>query len=149
MKSGMQKHRRGINLASKPSGEGCVERLESAKGWWFDLRRCAECGHIDWVGVVSSAQVIESCVVLDAGERTLRTTKALKLRSCHMSCRPRGSELGSHLHQVSERIGSHLMHDLPPMRFDCDLAYAEFAADLLIQQTRHDQLHYLLFPLSE
>jgi len=36
----------GINLASKPSGQGCVECLASANGWWFHLRRCAECGHI-------------------------------------------------------------------------------------------------------
>jgi hypothetical protein len=35
----------GINLASKPSGTGCVECLAS-DGWWLHLRRCAECGHI-------------------------------------------------------------------------------------------------------
>ena len=28
-----------------PSGEGCVECL-AAGGWWFHLRRCAQCGHI-------------------------------------------------------------------------------------------------------
>jgi hypothetical protein len=37
---------RGINLASKPSGDGCVECLASPQGWWLHLRRCAECGHI-------------------------------------------------------------------------------------------------------
>ena len=42
----MKKGHRGINLASKPSGDGCVECLASSKGWWFHLRRCAECGHI-------------------------------------------------------------------------------------------------------
>ena len=42
----MKKDRRGINPASKPSGDGCVEYLASPKGWWFHLRRCAECGHI-------------------------------------------------------------------------------------------------------
>ena len=36
---------RGINVNSKPSGEGCVECL-SAGGWWLHLRRCTECGHI-------------------------------------------------------------------------------------------------------
>jgi hypothetical protein len=41
----MKKQQRGINTASKPSGEGCVECL-AAKGWWLHLRRCAECGHI-------------------------------------------------------------------------------------------------------
>jgi hypothetical protein len=45
-KSKMKKDRRGISLASKPSGDGCVECLVSPKGWWFHLRRCAECGHI-------------------------------------------------------------------------------------------------------
>jgi len=42
----MKRDRRGINPASKPSGDGCVECLASPKGWWFHLRRCAECGHI-------------------------------------------------------------------------------------------------------
>jgi len=39
----MEKNQRGINLDSKPSGAGCVECLASADGWWFHLRRCAEC----------------------------------------------------------------------------------------------------------
>jgi hypothetical protein len=42
----MGKNKRGINTVSKPSGDGCVECLASASGWWFHLRRCAECGHI-------------------------------------------------------------------------------------------------------
>ena len=42
----MKKDQRGINPASKPSGDGCVECLASPKGWWLHLRRCAECGHI-------------------------------------------------------------------------------------------------------
>jgi hypothetical protein len=42
----MKKDRRGINTASKASGNGCVECLTSPKGWWLHLRRCAECGHI-------------------------------------------------------------------------------------------------------
>lgn len=28
-----------------PSGTGCVECL-ATDGWWFHLRRCAQCGHI-------------------------------------------------------------------------------------------------------
>jgi len=28
-----------------PSGSGCVECLDSG-GWWFHLRRCAQCGHV-------------------------------------------------------------------------------------------------------
>jgi len=34
-----------INPSVPPSGPGCVECL-AAGGWWFHLRRCAECGHI-------------------------------------------------------------------------------------------------------
>ena len=45
-KSNVKKDRPGINPASKPSGDGCVECLASPKAWWFHLRRCAECGHI-------------------------------------------------------------------------------------------------------
>ncbi|HLJ13399.1 MAG TPA: UBP-type zinc finger domain-containing protein [Bryobacteraceae bacterium] len=42
----MKRTHRGINPASRPSGNGCVECLASPYGWWFHLRRCAECGHI-------------------------------------------------------------------------------------------------------
>jgi hypothetical protein len=42
----MKKTQSGVNLASKPSGEGCVECLAAPGGWWLHLRRCAECGHI-------------------------------------------------------------------------------------------------------
>ena len=42
----MKKDHTGVNPASKPSGDGCVECLASRRGWWFHLRRCAECGYI-------------------------------------------------------------------------------------------------------
>ena len=42
----MKKEQRGINPVSRPSGDGCVECLASREGWWFHLRRCAECGRI-------------------------------------------------------------------------------------------------------
>src|ERR1700723_1391042 len=42
----MKKNQRGINLDSKPSGNGCVECLASSRGWRLHLRRCAEGGHI-------------------------------------------------------------------------------------------------------
>ena len=45
--SNMKQDHRRFNLASKPSGNGCVECLASAQGWWH-LRRCAECGHIGY-----------------------------------------------------------------------------------------------------
>lgn len=35
----------GIDPAVAPSGAGCVQCLATG-GWWFHLRRCAECGHI-------------------------------------------------------------------------------------------------------
>ena len=35
----------GINPDAQPSGTGCAD-CEAAGGWWFHLRRCAECGHI-------------------------------------------------------------------------------------------------------
>jgi hypothetical protein len=35
----------GIDTAVPPSGTGC-EECEAAGGWWFHLRRCAQCGHI-------------------------------------------------------------------------------------------------------
>jgi hypothetical protein len=35
----------GIDPTVPPSGTGCVECLAEG-GWWFHLRRCAQCGHI-------------------------------------------------------------------------------------------------------
>ena len=35
----------GIDPSVPPSGTGCLECEQSA-GWWFHLRRCAQCGHI-------------------------------------------------------------------------------------------------------
>jgi hypothetical protein len=34
-----------IDPSVPPSGPGCVECL-GTNGWWFHLRRCAQCGHI-------------------------------------------------------------------------------------------------------
>jgi hypothetical protein len=42
----MKKGQHGVDLGSRPSGNGCVECLATLGGWWFHLRRCAECGHI-------------------------------------------------------------------------------------------------------
>lgn len=38
-------HIAGIDPSVPPSGTGCAECL-SSDGWWFHLRRCAQCGHI-------------------------------------------------------------------------------------------------------
>lgn len=35
----------GIDVTVPPSGSGCLECGQS-NGWWFHLRRCAQCGHI-------------------------------------------------------------------------------------------------------
>lgn len=35
----------GIDTSVPPSGSGCVE-CDAVGGWWFHLRRCAQCGHI-------------------------------------------------------------------------------------------------------
>ena len=35
----------GIEPGVPPSGTGCME-CDAAGGWWFHLRRCAQCGHI-------------------------------------------------------------------------------------------------------
>ena len=34
-----------IDETAPPSGSGCAE-CDEAGGWWFHLRRCAQCGHI-------------------------------------------------------------------------------------------------------
>jgi hypothetical protein len=35
----------GVDPLVPPSGPGCAECL-AADGWWFHLRRCAQCGHV-------------------------------------------------------------------------------------------------------
>ena len=35
----------GIDPSAPPSGTGCLE-CEATQGWWFHLRRCAQCGHV-------------------------------------------------------------------------------------------------------
>ena len=35
----------GIDTTVPPTGRGCVE-CEKQRGWWFHLRRCAQCGHV-------------------------------------------------------------------------------------------------------
>jgi hypothetical protein len=35
----------GIDVSVAPSGTGCAE-CDAAGGWWFHLRRCAQCGHV-------------------------------------------------------------------------------------------------------
>jgi hypothetical protein len=35
----------GIDPTVGPSGPGCAE-CEATGGWWFHLRRCAQCGHV-------------------------------------------------------------------------------------------------------
>ncbi|MCB0893328.1 MAG: UBP-type zinc finger domain-containing protein [Propionibacteriaceae bacterium] len=35
----------GIDTSVAPSGPGCVE-CDQTGGWWFHLRRCAQCGHV-------------------------------------------------------------------------------------------------------
>lgn len=35
----------GIDPTAPPSGVGCVDCLNNG-GWWFHLRRCAQCGRI-------------------------------------------------------------------------------------------------------
>lgn len=37
----------GIDPAAAPSGTGCADcTAGDGPGWWFHLRRCAQCGHI-------------------------------------------------------------------------------------------------------
>ena len=45
--TGIRSRSAGINPEAPPSGTGCVECLAaSPPGWWFHLRRCAQCGHV-------------------------------------------------------------------------------------------------------
>ena len=37
--------RSGVDVTVPPSGTGCLA-CEAVSGWWFHLRRCAQCGQI-------------------------------------------------------------------------------------------------------
>ena len=54
-------------------------------------------------------------------------------------------EARGHRHQVRKRVGLHLAHDLASVRLHGDLADAEFATDLFVQQPGNDQCHDLAF----
>ena len=53
------------------------------------------------------------------------------------------------IHQVGERLGLHLSHHLASVCLHRDLADAEFATDLFIQQARDHQRHDLPFAAAE
>lgn len=37
----------GLDPSVAPSGTGCLEcTAQGPSGWWFHLRRCAQCGHV-------------------------------------------------------------------------------------------------------
>ncbi len=39
--------KKGIDLKVPPSGTGCADcDANEPPGWWFHLRRCAQCGHV-------------------------------------------------------------------------------------------------------
>ena len=48
------------------------------------------------------------------------------------------AKLGRHPDQVGEGVRFHFLHDLSSMRFNGNLADAEFAANLFIQQAGHN-----------
>ncbi len=45
MTKGLPVSEESIDPAALPSGPGCAD-CEATGGWWFHLRRCAQCGHI-------------------------------------------------------------------------------------------------------
>lgn len=59
------------------------------------------------------------------------------------------TKLGGHFNQGGKGVRFHLLHYLSPMRFHCDLADAEFATNLFIQQAGNDQRHNLAFARGE
>lgn len=72
-------------------------------------------------------------------------SNGVELPSSQMTCWAHGAELSIHLHEVSERIGLHLLHYFTSMSLNRDLADAKLAPNLFVQQTGDDQRHYLSF----
>jgi Zn-finger in ubiquitin-hydrolases and other protein len=63
-------HETAIDPSVPPSGTGCVECLAEG-GWWFELRRCALCGHIGCCD--SSPSQHASRHAADAGHPLIRS----------------------------------------------------------------------------
>ncbi len=62
----------GVNPEVPPSGTGCLECLAAAPpGWWFHLRRCAECGHVGCCD--SSPSQHARAHFLDSGHRYIQS----------------------------------------------------------------------------
>ena len=57
----MKSERDGINPAVEAEAEQVVSKsLGSGRGWWFHLRRCAECGHIGCCDKSTKSACIET-----------------------------------------------------------------------------------------
>ena len=54
-----------------------------------------------------------------------------------------------HPHEIGQRIGFHLPHHLTALGFHGNLARAELAADLLVQQAGHHETHHLALTRRE
>jgi len=59
-----------IDVTVPPSGTGCAECEENG-GWWFHLRRCAQCGHIGCCD--SSPSQHASAHAADSGHPVIRS----------------------------------------------------------------------------
>jgi hypothetical protein len=66
--------------------------------------------------------------------------------ACRRRCE---AESRGHIHQVGERAGLHFSHHLASVSLHRDLADAELATDLFIQQAGDDQRHDLPFAAAE
>ena len=74
---------------------------------------------VQWIDDAAAEHAIDMAIV--------------ELESRDVNCSARRSEIGGDLNQLSEGFGLHLLHDLPTMCFNRDLANAELAANLFIQ----------------
>src|SRR5262249_15766337 len=54
-------------------------------------------------------------------------------------------QLRGHPHQVGQRAGLHLPHDVAALDLHGDLARSQLGGDLLVQQARDDEGHHLAF----
>src|SRR6516165_1571594 len=49
-----------------------------------------------------------------------------------------------HPHQIGQRIGTHLTHDVTAMKLDRELGYVELGRNLLIKEPANHLLHHFL-----
>ena len=115
---------------------GVVSLTVSDDGVGFDRGRLASVGGLGLITMRERASQLNGMFEFESAPgrgTTITVVDSLSMNQSYALAAAHAQPCG-HGDQVGERLGLHLAHDLASVRLDGDLADAEFAADLLVQQ---------------